>query len=232
MGDCNNTLKSLRKDNLNKLNFAHFNINSIRNKFDLLLEQIKGNVDVLMISETKIDDSFPVGQFLIEGFCTPYRLDRNSKGGGILLYVMKDIPSNLITKDINPIEIYVELNLRNNKWLINCSYNPHKSLIGNHTDAVSTTLDLHSSTYNKIILLEDFNTEIDDQHMRSFCNNYSLKSLIRQRTCYKNFAKLTCIDLILTNMPCSFQSTCVIEPGLFDFHLMTLTVIRKNFEKN
>ena len=70
VSDCNNTLKSLRKDNLNKLIFAHLNINSIRNKFELLSEQIKGNVDVLMISETKIDDSFPVGQFLIEGFCT------------------------------------------------------------------------------------------------------------------------------------------------------------------
>ena len=139
MSDCNNTLKSLRKDNLNKLIFAHLNINSIRNKFELLSEQIKGNVEVLMISETKIDDTFPVGQFCIEGFCTP-RLDRNSKGGGILLYVREDIPSNLIAVDINPIEsFYVELNLRNNKWLINCSYNPHKSLIANHLDAVSKT---------------------------------------------------------------------------------------------
>ena len=157
----------MHKDNLNKLIFAHLNINSIRNKFELLSEQIKGNVDVLMISETKIDDSFPVGQFLIEGFCTPYRLDRNSKGGGILLYVREDIPSNLITVDINPgiklIEsFYVELNLRNNKWLINCSYNPHKSLIGNHLDEVSKTLDLYSSAYDKIILLGDFNTEIDE----------------------------------------------------------------------
>ena len=69
-----------------------------------------------MISEAKIDDSFPVGQFLIERFCTPYRLNCNSKGRGILLYVREDIPSNLITVDINPIEsFYVELNLRNNK---------------------------------------------------------------------------------------------------------------------
>ena len=81
MGDCNNFLKSLCKANLSKLIFAHLNINSIRNKSELLSEQIKGNVDVLLISETKIDDNFLVGQFLIEGFCTPYRLDRNSKGG-------------------------------------------------------------------------------------------------------------------------------------------------------
>ena len=107
MSDCNNTLKSLRKDNLNKLIFVHLNINSIRNKFEK--EKIKGNVDVLMISETKINDSFPVGQFLIERFCTPYRVDRNSEGGGMLLFVRKDIPSNLIKVDINPIEsFYVE----------------------------------------------------------------------------------------------------------------------------
>ena len=151
-------------------------------------EQIKGTIDVLKISETKTDDSFPIGQFLIEGFCTPYRLDRNSKGGGVLLYVREDIPSNLITVDINPgiklIEsFYVELNLRNNKWLINCSYNPHESLIGNHLDAVSKTLDVRSSTYDKIILLGDFNNEIDEQDMKSFCNNYSVKSLIRQPAC-------------------------------------------------
>ena len=67
--------------------------------------------------------------------------------------------------------------------------------------------------------------------LQSFCNNYSLKHLIRQPTCYKNFGKLTCIDLILTNMPGSFQGTCVIETGMSDFHLMTLTVMRKNFKK-
>ena len=69
MVDGNNTLKSLSKDNLNEFILAHLNINSIRNKFELLSEQIKGNADVSMISETKIDDSFPVGQFLVEGFC-------------------------------------------------------------------------------------------------------------------------------------------------------------------
>ena len=78
-------------------------------------------------------------------------------------------------------------------------------------DEVSKTLDLHSSTYDKIILLGDFNTEIDEQHMQSFCDNYSLKSLIRQPTCYKNFGKPTCRDLILTNMPRGFQGRYVIE---------------------
>ena len=41
-----------------------------------------------MISEIKIDESSPKGNFLIEGFSTPYRLDRDAKGGGgVMLYV-------------------------------------------------------------------------------------------------------------------------------------------------
>ena len=57
---------------------------------------VKNNVDILMISETKLDDSFPTSQVLFHGFSAPYRLDRNSKGGAILLYVRVDIPSGLL----------------------------------------------------------------------------------------------------------------------------------------
>ena len=41
----------------------------------MLSDQIKGNIDVSLVSETKIDDSFPIGNFSIDGFSTPYRLD-------------------------------------------------------------------------------------------------------------------------------------------------------------
>ena len=91
----------MRKDNLSSFIFGHLNINSIRKKFELLSHQIKGNVDVLMILETRINDSFPVRQILIKGFCTLNRLDRNTKGGAILLNVRDDTPSNLIRGDIN-----------------------------------------------------------------------------------------------------------------------------------
>ena len=80
----------MRSNNLNKLVFAHLNINSIRNKFEFLVEQVKGNRGVLIISETKINDSFTIANFVIGGYSTPYRLDRNSNGGEILLYVRED----------------------------------------------------------------------------------------------------------------------------------------------
>ena len=71
-----------------------------------------------MVSETKIGDSFLVDNFVIDGCSTPYRLDHDSNGGGIMLYVREDIPSNLLATDKkNHIEsFYVELNLRKEKW--------------------------------------------------------------------------------------------------------------------
>ena len=48
-----------------------------------------------MVSETKLDDSFPQGQFIINGFKSPFRLDRNKNCGGIMLYIREDIPANL-----------------------------------------------------------------------------------------------------------------------------------------
>ena len=66
--------------------FAYLNINSIRTKFELLKDQNNGNMDILMISETKIDNNFPHSQFFIEGFSISYSLERDSNGAGILLY--------------------------------------------------------------------------------------------------------------------------------------------------
>ena len=198
----------------------------------MLSDQIKGNIDVLLVSETKIDDSFPNGNFLIEGFSTPYRLNQNSNGGGLMLFVREDIPSNLVEAEAKPIEgFYIELNLRNDKWLLNCSYNLHKNNIGNHLKALSDFLDSHSSTYEKVLILGDFNVQADYQNMKTFRDSYSLTSLIKRPTCYKNPSHPKCIDLILTNVPRNFQTTCVIETRLSVFHLMTLTVMRKSFKK-
>ena len=101
---------------------------------------------------------FPVGNFVIDGFSKSYRLDCYSNGGGIILYVRGVIPSNLLdTKKKNHIEsFYIELNLRYEKGLINCSYNPSKSMVCNHLDTLSTYLDLHSTNHEKVLVLGDF----------------------------------------------------------------------------
>ena len=226
------SLKSVRRKNLSRIIFAHLNINSLRNKFDTLVHQIKGNVDVLVISETKLDESFPEGQFKIPGFATPFRRDRNEFGGGIMVFAREDIPSKLISKETLDIEgIFIELNFRKKKWLLSCSYNPNKNTITDHLEILRRNLDLYSAHYENFIIIRDFNTDIKQSCMKSFGESYTLSSLIKEPTCHKNPQNPSCIDLILTNSPYSFQNSCAIETGLSDFHKMTVTVMKTTYEK-
>ena len=112
-----------------KLILGHVNINSIRNKFDSLIYMLDKNIDIFLTSETKLYDSFPSAPFKIEGFTTPYRYDRNDKGGGLLLYIREDIPSRLLQckSQCNIESLSVEINLRKRKWFLNYSHDPHRN---------------------------------------------------------------------------------------------------------
>ena len=37
----------------------------------------------------------------------------------------------------------------------------------------------HSSTYETVLILGDFDVEADDQNMKTFCDSYSLTGLIK-----------------------------------------------------
>ena len=96
---------------------GHININSITNKFDMLSSTVKDNIDILIVSEIKLDSSFPQAQFRIEGYAPPFRYNRNSHDGGILLFIRQDIPTK--TMSITPLKdfegIFMELNFRKKK---------------------------------------------------------------------------------------------------------------------
>ena len=67
-----NILKQLKICNLNRLVIGQLNINSIRNKFESLKLLVKGNIDIMVITESKLDSTFPSEQFAIEGYNLPY----------------------------------------------------------------------------------------------------------------------------------------------------------------
>ena len=121
-----------------------------------------------MISETKLDETFLAAQFSLQGFCDPYRFDRNRNGDGIMLYIRKDIPSRLIEKKLrnNSEYFFVEIILGKKKWLLFCSYNPPKNSILTYIDILRRELDLHSSNYENFILLGDFNSEMTDTNLK------------------------------------------------------------------
>ena len=106
----------------------------------MLEEIIKDKIDIFLMPETKLDSSFPNGQFVIS---TPFRLDRNQKGGGLLLYLREDIPCKILNEYApeKPIEhFFVEINLRSRKWLLSCSYNPNTNLIADYLHCIGWEL--------------------------------------------------------------------------------------------
>ena len=186
---------------------------------------------MLMISETKLDESFPSMQFNFDGY-NIFRSDQNAKGDGILMYVRDDIPCKLIPMRNSTIEgFFIELKLRKKKWLLCCSYNPHRRFISNHLIDIGRNLDLLSTNYDNILLLGDFNAEVENNFLKEFCDLYGMKSLIRIPTCYKNPANPTCIDLMLANSNWSFVNSFTIETGLPDFHKMIVNVLKIYFQK-
>ena len=60
------SLKRLRYSYLNNVVFSYLNINSIRNKFGDLNKIVDGNIDILCIEETKLDESFLNNQFVYQ----------------------------------------------------------------------------------------------------------------------------------------------------------------------
>ena len=225
-------LRNVRIKNKNNLIITQLNINSIRNKFDIFVKEMSSLIDIFMISETKLDETFPCSQFKLHGYSFPYRLDRNRNGGGIMLFIKEDIPSKLIYSDkLEKDFFFIEINLRKSKWLICCSYNSHFSKIGNHLHRISIELDILATKYDKLFFMGDFNCEIQNNNFKHFCDNYNLESLITSATCFKNPNKPSCIDLMLTNNKHQFKKSTTLVSGLSDFHRLTLTVLKDNFKK-
>ena len=87
----------------------------------------------------------------------PLRLDRNSDGGGIIVYIRESIPCRKI-KSYNPFSdfeyIFFEINLRKNKWISFGGYNPKKENIASFLTNVSSTLEHFLTKYDNCFTWE------------------------------------------------------------------------------
>ena len=113
-------LENLKLKDNHRLVIGNLNINSISNKFHNLKLIIQSKIDILLITETKTDSTFPLNQFTIQGYSKPYRFDRNRNGGGGFIYVREDIPSRELKIHNTPVDIesiFIEINLIKTKWL-------------------------------------------------------------------------------------------------------------------
>ena len=230
--DISENINNVRICNPKKIIIGHLNINSIRNKIDELKEIIRG-IDIFAVTESKLDDSFPISQFNVDGFREPFRKDRSIHGGGILVYIRADIPCKLI-KVYSPHEIVcIEVNFRKVKWLLITVYypRPHPGRKQDNDFLFEVGKVIDFKDYQNIVVIGDINLEQHNDSLVEFMSTYNLSNLIKVPTCYKSINNPTSIDVILTNKPKSFQSSSAFTSGLSDFHKLIITILKTEFVK-
>ena len=119
------SIRQLKLSNPHKIILGHLNINSLRNKFESIADVIQGTFDIFLLSETKIDESFPDKQFRLNNYKI-FRKDRNRYGGGIMFYVNENLPCKSLTTKIDNLTetIFLEVNVQSSKWLFVGCYKP------------------------------------------------------------------------------------------------------------
>ena len=177
LSDCSDvSYQSLSEDQCQSVNFdlsngapldtnnfiiVHFNINSIT--AEGRIEQLSDicqtlHVDVLIISESKLDCSIADNSLLLPNFNEPIRRDRDRHGGGCIVYVAQHLSykhrHDLELPDFE--HIWVDVRLKDQLFAINTFYRPPVNLANEKTrfldfsEQVLLKLDSHNAT-NKII---------------------------------------------------------------------------------
>ena len=209
-----------------------FLIQTVRNKFASLGTLVSELVDVLSISETKIDSSFPTAQFQLVNFKKPYRLDKSSTSEGLLTFVRNDIPSRQLTDFSFPGDIQilpVELNLKKSKWLILNIYRNPRQNITYFLDCLSEAIIFYSE-YDSILINGDFNLEPETLEISQFLTLHNFHNHMKEKTCWK--AKDgNRIDLIISNRKHFLMHTDTFETGLSDHHLLIYSMLKTTYEK-
>ena len=97
--------------------------------------------------------------------------------------------------------IFLEMNLRKEKWVLFGGYCPHKQNISNFLTQLSPILDVYLPKFDNYLLIGDLNSEIQEPAMKEFCETYNLENLINEATCNNNPLNPSSIDVMLTNRP-------------------------------
>ena len=114
---------------------------------------VQDKIDILVVIESKLDDTFPDSQFHIPGYKVHFRKDRNKLVRGIIVFVRDDIPCKKI--DVRTPEgieaLFLEINLRHTKWLLCGCYHPPSQNDAYFYQNLSNCLDLFSNKYTNLI---------------------------------------------------------------------------------
>ena len=121
--------------------------------------------------------------------------------------------------------IPVEINLKKQKWLVIAIYTPPSQCKDYFITELIKILDKCRGSYENTVILGDFNMEPTNQILKTFFEDNSFVNLIKSNTCFKSKPG-SCIDLILTNKPKSFQNSGVMKTDVSDHHALIFSILK------
>ena len=185
------------------------------------------NSNIFLISESKLDDTFPNKQFHTNCFKI-LRCDRNRYGGGLLLYVHEGIPCKplkMLLFDLKIEIIGLEFHQMKRKWLFVGMYKPPVVNVLEFTNELIKILHYFSRKYENLIIIGDLNMSIENVQLNTLLQLFNLNALMNSPTCYQSHIP-TCTDHILTNQKSLFKFSETFETGLSDHHKLISTTMK------
>ena len=180
---------------------AHINANSIGGfKFyEIKTWLLSGRLDLLVISESKIDDSFPDSMFHVEGFrlC---RSDRKAGGGGLMVYVRSDVCfvrvkqfkglSSQSLSNFRTESLTLKVKIGKNWITVVGIYRPPSIPLSTWSHELSALFEAASTLTNTVFYAGDFNADLlapdkppkDGRKMLDLLDIYDLYCLINKAT--------------------------------------------------
>ena len=200
---------------------------------DMLYQKL---VDISVIGESKLDDSFSDAMFNVDGYRL-FRNDRTNRGGGIMVYVNRNIPSRRL-KESEPDgaeAINVELQIgEKTKWLLMANYRPPSEHPTHFLDNATKALDVAFRKFQNVMLIGDLNFNMLSKDksapLTELCDIFDLRNLIKKATCFTKNNDPSLVDVILTNRPRTFNTTLVCDTGLSDNHRLVACVMKNTLK--
>jgi hypothetical protein len=224
-------LKGSRLDNPKSLIFSHINLNSLKKEYMAPLDYFKnilidGLIDVLCVSETKLNDKIVEKDIDCSPKFKVYRKDKSSKSGGILAWIRSDIPQQRMYDlefdcENEHIESMIfELKIKKEIWYVILAYKNPSTSNQLFLDKLSHVYDSLINKGKEIILLGDLNIDMLDTEnalCNQLCDIYDLENLISEPTCYKK-PEGSLLDPILVRNKKRFKKSINVFCGYSDYH--------------
>ena len=237
---CIPDFEKIAKEYMRNCKIGHINANSITgHKFCEIRHWLRsGFFDILVISETKSDQTFANSQFMTDGFRF-LRIDRNIHGGGLMLYIWSDIPFKF-NRSISTEQrekygtecIACEVKV-GRSWMTTVGiYRPPSLKKPRWEFEMNNLFEMFTFRGNDVLFLGDFNCDMihpdkapkDGRCLMDLLDVYHLKNLVTQSTRVTKSPE-TLFDLILTNKKRRALQTGVVDTQISD-HSLVYTIMR------